>query len=557
MVDPKSGSDDDEQTEEEEKPMSQEERDARLLAAVKAGNLEETAEAIRIGADVNADENGWNALLWAACNGNEEIVRLLIKHNAHQKYKEQEEAATEGENGEEEEEKDSFKPLPDPAKTGRHTPMHWASYHGHHKVVWTLMKEKMNPLLQDMHGNTCIHQAAANSQTKVLKCFMQFGVDLKLKNARVHTPLDLATDPETRQLIIRGIKTTHCSGSKCNHSKFDFRNIQFYCETCNNFFCKMCSTKDWVYESKNSEVPDRPVCRCDNCLNEIRKAENNLREAMGSNDFVTLDKVLSAILEDKTDIDVRLKDDAEVLHLKLEKELDIRNFIASVAHVDNYKTIRKSNQVLTKKLEDSEKLGVNLDPELVRQVNECSERLISERNLRFEMENMYVSASTKETVDKLQELIQKASETHVENTYLQSANLLCGKMEDNITARETLQLLIEYPQREYPEPEPLDAKGKPIKQKDDKKKPKKRRKKEPPFPTPEWALQLDDVKKTVKKISDLAARAEELSLEPDFLAQVDEQIKRFSMEISFRKMKEEEERLEAEAKALAKKKKKK
>jgi hypothetical protein len=65
------------------------------------------------------------------------------------------------------------------------------------------------------------------------------------------------------------------------------------------------------------------------------------------------------------------------------------------------------------------------------------------------------------------------------------------------------------------------------------------------------------VQKTVKKIFDLAARAEELNLEPQFLSQVDEQIQRFRKEISYRKMKEEEERLEAEAKALAKKKKKK
>ena len=140
---------------------------------------------------------------------------------------------------------------------------------------------------------------------------------------------------------------------------------------------------------------------------------------------------------------------------------------------------------------------------------------------------------------------------------MQQANSLCGKMEDNITARNTLQLLLDYPIREYPEPEPLDAKGKPIKQKDDKKKPKKKKRKEPAFPTPPWATELEDVQKTVKKISDLVQRAEELSLEPAFLAQVDEQIKRFRQEIGYRKMKEEEERLDAEARALAKKKKKK
>ena len=137
------------------------------------------------------------------------------------------------------------------------------------------------------------------------------------------------------------------------------------------------------------------------------------------------------------------------------------------------------------------------------------------------------------------------------------ANGVCSKMEDNITARNTLQLLLDYPIREYPEPEPLDAKGKPIKQKEDKKKPKKKKKKEPNFPLPAWATELEDVQKTVKKISDLASRAEELNLEKAFLEQVDEQLKRFKQEIFYRKNKEEEDRLEAEAKALAKKKKKK
>ena len=226
MADPKSASDDDDyDEEEEEKQMTQEEKDALLMTAVKDQNTEGVQEALKIGADASCEENGWNPLLWAACNGNEDIVRILIKAQAHLKYKEQEEAANDGEGGDDEEEKDNFKPVPDPAKIGRHTPMHWASYHGHHKVVWMLMKEKMNPLLMDIHGNNCIHQAAANSKVKVLKCFMQFGVDLNLKNARVHTPLDLATDPETRELIQRGIKTTHCSGTKCGNSKFDFRNI--------------------------------------------------------------------------------------------------------------------------------------------------------------------------------------------------------------------------------------------------------------------------------------------------------------------------------------------
>jgi hypothetical protein len=55
--------------------------------------------------------------------------------------------------------------------------------------------------------------------------------------------------------------------------------------------------------------------------------------------------------------------------LKLEKELDIRNNIKSVEHVDNYKTILKSVKVLNDKRDAAEALGVKLDAGLVEAVN--------------------------------------------------------------------------------------------------------------------------------------------------------------------------------------------
>lgn len=55
-------------------------------------------------------------------------------------------------------------------------------------------------------------------------------------------------------------------------------------------------------------------------------------------------------------------------------------------------------------------------------------------------------------------------------------------MQGNIRAREILDLLEAYPERIYPDPPPLDSKGKPIKQKEDpkKKKPKRRKKNDGP-----------------------------------------------------------------------------
>ena len=80
----------------------------------------------------------------------------------------------------------------------------------------------------------------------------------------------------------------------------------------------------------------------------------------------------------------------------------MRKFMESVAHVTVYKTILKSVKVLQDMEKSAKKLGVELDPELETEINQCSQRLISERNLRFEMENMYISGADQVTVDKLQ-----------------------------------------------------------------------------------------------------------------------------------------------------------
>jgi hypothetical protein len=64
-------------------------------------------------------------------------------------------------------------------------------------------------------------------------------------------------------------------------------------------------------------------------------------------------------------------------------------------------------------------------------------------------------------------------------------------MNGNLKAREIFQMLVDYPIRNFPEPEPLDAKGKPLKK--DPKAPVKKKKKEAPLGLPEWALELDAV----------------------------------------------------------------
>jgi|TARA_B110000285_G_C15036981_1_gene569847 ankyrin repeat protein len=31
-------------------------------------------------------KDGWNPLLWAACNGDEQVIRILIQHGAAEQY---------------------------------------------------------------------------------------------------------------------------------------------------------------------------------------------------------------------------------------------------------------------------------------------------------------------------------------------------------------------------------------------------------------------------------------------------------------------------------------
>ena len=89
----------DEEAEEQEEEMKEEEKNERLIKACKENNFEEAAYFISIQAVPTCEKDGWTPLLWASINGNEEIVRLLIKHNACAPYLNQntEEIAAEAE----------------------------------------------------------------------------------------------------------------------------------------------------------------------------------------------------------------------------------------------------------------------------------------------------------------------------------------------------------------------------------------------------------------------------------------------------------------------------
>lgn len=158
------------------------------------------------------------------------------------------------------------------------------------------MNEKLDPTEIDVHGNNAVHQAAAASRLEVMKLFMSAGIDLDVANDRGHTPFDLATDPDIKSLILKMRSQKQCKGSKCGQSKFTFQNTQFFCQDCKGFYCKKCCVRYPVFWEVDSEKAEKIVCRCDSCQDKVVFSEQRLRDAMATQDFVTLDKVCREIL---------------------------------------------------------------------------------------------------------------------------------------------------------------------------------------------------------------------------------------------------------------------
>ena len=100
-----------------------------------------------------------------------------------------------------------------------------------------------------------------------------------------------------------------------------------------------------MYENWDSTEKERPVCRALSVITMIKDHEDKLRKSLETLDFETVNKDLNEC--QGIDIDVKLRKEAEILHIKLEYELKIRNFLKGKTHHDSYKTIRKDVQQIT------------------------------------------------------------------------------------------------------------------------------------------------------------------------------------------------------------------
>ena len=156
--------------------------------------------------------------------------------------------------------------------------------------------------------------------------------------------------------------------------------MRYLCVQSNKFYCKNCCVVKYEYETWESEEKERLVCRSLTVDKLIKKHEENLVTAIEKYDYGILDKALADC--HGIDIECKLRKKAEVMHLKLEHELAIQEFLKAKHHHDNYKDIRKDCERINDMVEKAQNLEIDLDSNLIKNVNAFTSRLVSERNLR-------------------------------------------------------------------------------------------------------------------------------------------------------------------------------
>ena len=238
-----------------------------LVFAARTGDYKTVEQLLTAGvpASFHNTRNGtsdWTALKWAASEGHEDVLTLLLEYNA---------AQAEADN-------DSK------TETGQSsgTPLHWAAYKGHVRLVWRLLTAKPNFSAKDVDSelNTPLHVAAAAGHLEVIKTMLGQGVDVNIKNIYGNIPLQLSTSGPCRELLREAAAAA--------------KEGRYYLCACSGIFCsEKDSVADVVIDAVS--VPNkRPVRYTESSAQTIRSAEDALTQMMKGNDVHRLEATIAA-----------------------------------------------------------------------------------------------------------------------------------------------------------------------------------------------------------------------------------------------------------------------
>ncbi len=155
---------------------------SKLFEAAKTNNLEDAAESIANGADVNTiTQHGDTALMYAAGCNHKEVVALLLKHGAK----------VNGKNNRGE------------------TPLSLAAYDNYTETMELLLNHGANIDAADYNEDTSLIITARNGHKEAVKLLLDRGANVHAKNIENQTASDVASTPEIKEML--SSRTAHVS----------------------------------------------------------------------------------------------------------------------------------------------------------------------------------------------------------------------------------------------------------------------------------------------------------------------------------------------------------
>jgi len=221
-------------------------RGADMIYAARQGDEKEVQRLLNEGVPVSFRGNGgWTALRWAAAEGHEGVLSLLLEQGA---MEDEVEASADD--------------------LGGGSSLHWAAYKGHVRSVWRLLtcKPPLSPKALDSEHNTPLHLASASGHLLILKTLLSQGVDVSLTNAYGNTASSVSTSPDCQSLL-----------KQAAAAALDGRP---YLCSCSGEFCSEAnSSAASVIDAVSHDIV-RPVRYSEGSHAEIRASEDGLQAAM-------------------------------------------------------------------------------------------------------------------------------------------------------------------------------------------------------------------------------------------------------------------------------------
>ncbi|CAK9076292.1 unnamed protein product [Durusdinium trenchii] len=296
----------------------------------------------------------------------------------------------------------------------KHSPLHWAAFKGHLKVLWLLMAppQNLSHHERDAIGNTPLHQAAAGGNLECAKCLMAQGCDVLAKNDRGHTPFALCTDPEVQQLLQNAMNATAC---KASGKQFSSTVLRYLCSWSLDVFCEKEVTQTFVYEHPEANEKEKPVTWCNEVRATIQDLEHQLNHAMHLNQLDTVTAALEAAAD--RPVDCKLVHQCNQLKEKLESEIQLGKAmqVTTITNLDEFDGV---HDALSKAIDDA--VAKKADPGRVQAAKTLRRKLLAEASLMRTV--LGQQKTTVAHISMLQELLTAAkSENANEDLILQAS----------------------------------------------------------------------------------------------------------------------------------------